>query len=53
MKTLDGLMRFLMVRLPGDEYMALVRRAGWFGLTLREYVGRRFEQWQPPARRAA
>lgn len=51
MKTLDGLMRFLIVRMSGVEYMALVRRAGWHGMTLREYVGRRFEQLQ--ARRAA
>jgi predicted DNA binding CopG/RHH family protein len=51
MKTLDGLMRYLIVRLSGPEYMAMVRRASWQGMTLREYVSAAFEQWKPPARR--
>jgi hypothetical protein len=50
-KTLDGLMRYLIVRLSGVEYMAMVRRASWQGMTLREYVANAFEQWQPPPRR--
>jgi hypothetical protein len=51
-KTLDGLMRYLMLRLSGAEYMAMVRRASWeYGMTLREYVANAFEQWKPPARR--
>jgi hypothetical protein len=50
-KTLDGLMRYLNQRLSGVEYMAMVRRASWRGMTMREYVANAFEQWKPPARR--